>query len=59
LICQFVVKINVVIGFKHRICSIKISAELSITLIGFIRLRLKTLQLVAGMKGKANRAEAR
>jgi len=49
----------VVIGFEQRICSIKISAELSITLIGFIRLRLKTLQLVAGMKGKANRAEAR
>jgi hypothetical protein len=25
----------------------------------FIRLRLNTLQLAAGMKGKANRAEAR
>jgi len=59
MICQFVVKINVVIGFEQSFCSIKISAELSITLIGFIRLRLKTLQLVAGMKGKANRAEAR
>jgi hypothetical protein len=26
---------------------------------GFIRLRLNTLQLAAGMKGKTNRAEAR
>jgi len=33
-------------------------ADSDVRWIGFIRLRLNTLQLAEGMKGKVNRAEA-